>query len=182
MIVFLDFEASSLGKKSVPIEVAWVFQDGRARSALIRPEPDWTDWAPEAEAIHGISRSLLLSEGVPVKRIATDMMDTLAGHDLYASAPSWDGKWLSTLLRSAGFPRHSLRLGRSHDAFLAVAHALMDAGSSDAEISALVDEIVEQSRLEAAVAHRAMPDAMLELGRWKRIRDAAAERVESRRV
>jgi hypothetical protein len=53
MIVFLDFEASSLNKKSFPIEVAWVFQDGRSRSYLIRPAPEWIDWSDEAEEVHG---------------------------------------------------------------------------------------------------------------------------------
>ena len=38
------------------------------------------------------------------------------GHDLLASAPSWDGKWLSALLRAAGLPRHSLRLRDSDEA------------------------------------------------------------------
>ena len=39
MLVFLDFEASSLAKRGYPIEVAWVFEDGRAESHLIRPAP-----------------------------------------------------------------------------------------------------------------------------------------------
>ena len=29
------------------------------------------------------------------------MVEVLSGHDLCASAPSWDGKWLSALLRAA---------------------------------------------------------------------------------
>ncbi|MEK1875915.1 MAG: transcriptional regulator, partial [Rhizobium altiplani] len=37
MIVFLDFEASSLSKHSYPVEIAWVFEDGRSRSFLIKP-------------------------------------------------------------------------------------------------------------------------------------------------
>jgi hypothetical protein len=53
MKVFLDFEASSLSDRSYPVEVAWVFQDGRSESHLIRPATEWTDWDDEAEAIHG---------------------------------------------------------------------------------------------------------------------------------
>lgn len=34
MLVFLDFEASSLGKRSYPIEVAWVVEDGRSEAHL----------------------------------------------------------------------------------------------------------------------------------------------------
>lgn len=50
MLVFLDFEASSLSKQSYPIEVAWVFEDGRSEEYLIRPAPIWTDWDSAAEA------------------------------------------------------------------------------------------------------------------------------------
>jgi hypothetical protein len=37
MRVFLDFEASSLGKNGYPIEVGWVFEDGACEAHLIRP-------------------------------------------------------------------------------------------------------------------------------------------------
>ncbi|WP_171905933.1 hypothetical protein [Sphingobium phenoxybenzoativorans] len=55
MLVFLDFEASSLAKRSYPIEVGWVFEDGSSAAYLIRPAPDWTDWDAGAAAIHGIA-------------------------------------------------------------------------------------------------------------------------------
>jgi hypothetical protein len=176
LIVFLDFEASSLSKKSVPIEIAWVFEDGRSHSALIRPAADWEDWAADAEAIHGISRELLASEGVPVEQIAREMVEVLTGHDLYASAPSWDGKWLSVLLRAAGLPRHALRLGKSRDAFMAIARDVAGAAVTETELSTLVDDIVEESK-EAVPAHRALADATLELTRWKLVREAARERL-----
>ncbi|MBB3387626.1 hypothetical protein FHT82_000346 [Rhizobium sp. BK275] len=176
MIVFLDFEASSLSKKSVPIEVAWVFEDGRSRSALIRPAADWDDWAADAEAIHGISRELLASKGVPVEQIAHEMIEVLTGHDLYASAPSWDGKWLSVLLRAGGFPRHALRLGKSRDAFMAAARELTGAAITETELSKLIDGIVEESKA-ANPAHRALADAMLELTRWKLVREATKKRM-----
>lgn len=172
MIVFLDFEASSLSKKSVPIEVAWIFEDGRSRSALIRPAADWDDWAVDAEAIHGISRELLASEGLPVNQVAAEMIEVLTGHDLYASAPSWDGKWLSVLLRAAGLPRHALKLGKSRDAFLAAAREVIGAAASETELSKLVDRIVEESKA-AIPAHRALADATLELTRWKLVSEAA---------
>ena len=69
MNVFLDFEASSLSKHSYPIEIAWVFEDGRSRSLLIGPEPNWTDWSETAEGIHGISRDKLADEGVRVSLV-----------------------------------------------------------------------------------------------------------------
>ena len=63
MRVFLDFEASSLGKNGYPIEVAWVFEDGDSESFLISPIGRWTGWDAAAEAIHGISREQLAAEG-----------------------------------------------------------------------------------------------------------------------
>lgn len=120
MIAFIDFEASSLSKTSFPIEVAWVFEDGRSTSFLIRPNDDWNDWSVEAETIHGLSRELLRSDGVPVDHVARQMVDDLSGHDLFASAPSWDGKWLSVLMRGGGFPRHALRLRKSDQAFFEI--------------------------------------------------------------
>lgn len=170
LIVFLDFEASSLSKKSFPIEVAWVFENGESRSALIRPAPDWTDWSPEAEAIHGIPRQRLLDEGASVGSIATEMIDALSGHKLYASAPSWDGKWLSALLRAAGYPRHALRLARSEEAFFDAARMAAGANLTDGEISALVETILVETE-PVTLAHRALPDAVLELERWRLIQN-----------
>lgn len=172
MLVFLDFEASSLSKQSYPVEVAWVFEDGRSRSFLIRPAPDWTDWSSEAEAIHGISRELLEKEGVAVSLIAEEMVETLSDHDLYASAPSWDGKWLSALLRAAGHPRHALRIQKSDEAFVAIARAVLGRSISEQEMLPLVNEVIERTE-PAFPAHRALPDALLELDRWNRVRKEA---------
>jgi hypothetical protein len=173
MIAFLDFEASSLGKKSFPVEVAWVFQDGRSRSILIKPIEAWTDWSEEAENLHGLSRKVLEAEGVPVASVAAQMMDELSGHQLYASAPSWDGKWLSALLRGAGLPRHSLRLRKSDEAFLDAARIALGTDISNERLVGFVAEVIERTEPKDAPAHRALPDAQLELQRW-RIASAAS--------
>ncbi|MCA1440218.1 transcriptional regulator [Ensifer sp. IC4062] len=173
MIVFVDFEASSLAKASFPVEVAWVFQNGAARTSLIRPASGWDDWSADAESIHGISKSLLETEGVPVEIIAKEMVESLSDHQLYASAPSWDGKWLSVLLRAAGFPRHALRLNHSHEAFADAARAILGHDIADVVVAELVSTVVKA--MEPAVApHRALPDARLELERWQRIQKEAA--------
>lgn len=116
MKVFLDFEASSLSDQSYPVEVAWVFEDGYAESHLIKPAPEWIEWDPRAEAIHGISRARLVHEGETHTSVATRMIEVLSEHELFASAPSWDGKWLSVLLRGGraappcpAAPRHGRR-------------------------------------------------------------------------
>lgn len=175
MLVFLDFEASSLSKQSYPVEVAWVFEDGRSRAFLIKPAPDWTDWSSEAEAIHGISREQLKREGVAVSIIADEMVETLSGHRLYASAPSWDGKWLSVLLRAAGRPRHALRLGKSDEAFLALAQTALRGAMSEDEMLLIVNEVIQQTE-PASPPHRALPDALLELERWRSVREKTQAR------
>jgi hypothetical protein len=183
MLVFLDFEASSLAKRSYPIEVAWVFADGRSESHLIAPAPEWTDWDAEAEAIHRIDRGTLLLDGTPHQVVAHRMMEVLAGHDLLASAPSWDGKWLSALLRVAGFPRHSLRLRRTDEALRECAVSILTPAVTPEALATAVDALLAQHDGRAmgeAAAHRALPDAEAERGRWLALcaaaRAVAAER------
>jgi hypothetical protein len=171
MIVFLDFEASSLSDDSYPVEVGWVFEDGRAESQLIRPAPDWTDWDPGAEAIHGISRRQLLAEGAAHEHVAARMVDQLAGHDLYASAPSWDGKWLSVLLRAAGYPRHALRLRDTDEAQLEAVRTAFGGQASPDAVAILAR--VRQAWEPARPAHRALPDARQEREIWLEVKRQA---------
>lgn len=178
MIAFLDFEASSLNKKSFPVEVAWVFEDGRHQSHLIRPHPDWTDWSDEAEGLHGISRERLEQEGVAVETVAQQMLSELGAHQLFASAPSWDGKWLSALLRAGGLPRHSLRLKKSDEAFFDVARLHLGEHMSDAEISALVEGVIRHTEPSKPL-HRALPDALLERDRFQFVALEAVKRMQT---
>jgi hypothetical protein len=176
MLVFLDFEASSLAKKSYPIEVAWVFEDGRSEAHLIRPAPDWTDWDPAAEAIHHIPRATLLAEGTAHGVVADRMIAELRGHDLLASAPSWDGKWLSALLRAAGHDRRSLRLRDSDAAQRETATAILaDLLPEPARDAAVADLLIltDVRAPDHAPAHRALADAVDERDRWLAVRAAA---------
>lgn len=169
MLVFLDFEASSLSKRSYPIEVGWVFEDGRPEAHLIRPAPEWTDWDPQAQAIHGIGREELAAHGTPHLAVADRMMEVLGGHDLLASAPSWDGKWLSTLLRAAGLPRHSLRLRASDEARRECALAILRPALPPDRLDSAVSQVLALSELRApgqVPAHRALADAEEERDRW----------------
>jgi hypothetical protein len=168
MRVFLDFEASSLSKESYPIEVAWVFEDGTEEAHLIRPAPDWTDWDFEAAAIHGITRAELQAAGEPVEQVVDHMVGVLVGHALYASAPSWDGKWLSVLLRAAGHPRHELRLKDSDQALAEAARARLGASLSDEAVAALIKK-TRGEIAHGAPAHRALADARIEWEVWRRI-------------
>jgi len=174
-IVFLDFEASSLSKHGYPIEVAWVFASGGEESRLIRPAPGWTDWADDAQAIHGITRDQLSAEGTPHDEVARHMLAALSGHALYATAPSWDGQWLSKLLRGAGLPRHALRL---QDTDVAHREAMLDilqaAGVPKDEHDRICKNVLAEIRREdeeqGAPAHRALADAKRELQVWHAVR------------
>jgi len=182
LAVFLDFEASSLGRKGFPIEVAWVFENGEGESHLIRPAEGWTEWAASAEAVHRSPRDLLDREGKPAAEVARRALEALSGHRLYASAPSWDGQWLSRLLRAGGLPRHSLRLRDTEEARAeAVAAALEAAGVPPKERQPLADPILEEAQRrakDAKPAHRALDDARRERDVWldvrRRAREAAA--------
>jgi hypothetical protein len=176
MMVFLDFEASSLAKHSYPIEVGWAFEDGTSEAYLIRPALGWEEWDPKAQAIHGLSRDTLVNEGTPHDVVAHRMVERLTGHDLLASAPSWDGKWLSILLRAAGLPRHALRLRDSDDAHrecaLAILRPVIPAERLEADVTSLLARTEVRGPGEAP-AHRALSDAQEERARWLLIRSEA---------
>lgn len=175
MRMFLDFEASSLGPDSYPIEVGWAGEDGSLESWLIRPAADWTDWDFTAEAVHGLSRERLLAAGRPHDEVARRTLEALSPHAVYVSAPSWDGKWMSVLLRAAGLPRHALRLKDVDEAARdAVAEVL--AGRSEDEVAMLATVFLAAARSRLADGppkHRALADAQAELAVWREVRRLA---------
>jgi hypothetical protein len=175
MKVFLDFEASSLSDRSHPIEVAWVFQDGRSEDHLIAPALAWSDWDDLAETVHGISRAMLQAEGKPHQEVAKRMMEALTGHDLFASAPSWDGKWLSVLLRGAGLPRHALRLRDTDEALRETAIEILRPALPPARLEMEVHNIITRASAvkNGPPTHRALADATGEQETWLRARQAA---------
>jgi len=176
MFAFLDFEASSLAKLIYPIEVAWVFEDGTSEVHLIRPAPQWTDWDVEAEAVHHISREMLESAGTPHELVARRMVDQLSGHDLFASAPSWDGKWLSALLRAAKLPRHALRLRDSEEAQAETARRVLASVVPDDRLHIAIADVVALAEVRqptSGSAHRALADAQDEHRHWLEVVSAA---------
>jgi hypothetical protein len=173
---FIDFEASSLSRRGYPIEVAWVLEDGNSETFLILPTEKWTEWDPAAEAIHGISRDQLAKEGVATDIVARTLVGALAGHEVFASAPSWDGKWLSALLRSAGLPRHAIRLGDTDAALQELAGALLAPFVPSSEIHRAVRKILADAAERFAGRrpdHRALADAQFERARWLTVSDMA---------
>jgi hypothetical protein len=107
------------------------------------------------------------------------MLDRLTSHELYASAPSWDGQWLSKLLRAAGLPRHALRLRDTEEARRhAVFTTLENAGVPVDARRDVLDDILEAARHAAAAeppAHRALDDARRELRLWRDVGRRAEE-------
>jgi len=181
MIAFLDFEASSLSERSYPIEVAWVFEDGSSEAHLIRPAPKWEEWDPDAEAIHGIPRAELLRDGQPHAEVAQRMVEVLTGHQLHVSAPSWDGKWLSALLRAADLPRHALRLRDTDLLLVETAKAILAPVIPAAELLHAVESLLTLTDVRerrGPPAHRALADAEGERQRWLDVRQAALDAVE----
>lgn len=163
--VFLDFEASSLSKQSYPIEVGWVFEDGAGEAHLIRPAPGWTDWDDRAEVVHHISRQMLEREGEPHDLVWERMLPLFERSTVVASAPSWDGHWLSMLLRASGLPRHLHRLQDTDVAFRDAARARSaDPAAAAGIVAAARAEIDAQP-----VGHRAEADARREWAIWRRI-------------
>ena len=184
MLAFLDFEASSLGKYGYPIEVAWMFEDGTSESHLIRPAQTWYDWDPVAAAIHGIDRTMLLARGTPHEVVARRMVEALIGHDLLASAPSWDGKWLSALLRAGGLPRHALRLRDTGEAQAEAAERRLRHVLDGDALTRAIGEVVTSATMrhrERPPAHRALADAREERELWLAVGRLADERAASRR-
>lgn len=176
MFAFLDFEASSLSKLSYPIEVAWVFEDGRSESHLIRPAQQWTDWDVEAEAVHHISQEMLQEDGLPHDVVARRMVEQLSGHTLFASAPSWDGKWMSALLRAAKLPRHALRIRDTEEARAEAARRILAPVVSPERLHIEIDDLlnlVDVRREEGEPTHRALADALDEHRHWLDVVSAA---------
>jgi len=163
--VFLDFEASSLSKQSYPIEVGWMHEDGTGEAHFIRPARDWTEWDVSAEAVHHISRQMLATEGEPHRQVCTRMLALFETGTVLASAPSWDGHWLSMLLRASGLPRHLHRLQDTEVAFLEAARAKT---ADETQAAAMIASA--RAKIDAQVAgHRAEADARREWSIWRTI-------------
>lgn len=169
MRIFLDFEASSLDDRlSYPIEVGWVDEAGDGEAHLIRPAPAWTDWDASAEATHGISRAVLERDGEPHEAVCERLIALFEGNTVHCSAPSWDGHWLSMLLRASGKPRHLLRMRDTSEVFEAAARERLGAEAPASELEAVI--AAARAVAEAGpVAHRALADARREWEIWRTI-------------
>lgn len=103
--IFIDFEASSLSQDSYPIEFAWGSDSEEILSFLISPQeiPHWTDWNDDAERVHGITRDLLMENGMEVRKACHTIFEALNGSIVYCDAPAYDSYWFSELFKAANF-------------------------------------------------------------------------------
>ena len=99
-------EASGFGRHSYPIEVGYVLADGSSFCTLIRPEPSWTHWDPQAEQTHHIRRAIALEHGLDAVCVAKKLNANLAGKTLYSDGWANDYSWLGKLFDAADLSPH----------------------------------------------------------------------------
>ena len=198
MILFLDFEASSLLPGSFPIEVAWVDETGQGESYLIRPHEEWLDeaagnpgWSAASAAVHGVGLETLMTEGVAAERVARRAAEVLCRSNVVACSdnPGFDGGWLETLL-DAGRLRPSSALVDVRQAYVWACRPLralfppgptISTEDADLRFRDLAKEIiagaVEAEALRPRVHHRALPDAESLWRTWRAIRAEVGRRA-----
>ncbi|MEO6274322.1 MAG: hypothetical protein ABIP34_14090 [Rhodoferax sp.] len=98
----LDIEASGFGRQSYPIEVGCILPDGKTFCSLIRPEPDWVHWDPEAEKLHRISRELTEKVGRSALDVAHLLNTHLRGQTVYSDGWANDFTWIGALFEAVG--------------------------------------------------------------------------------
>ena len=112
--IFFDIEASSLDAGSYPIEAGWAIVDAEltitSDAMLITPEPDWTDWSPQAEKVHGIRRCWLDQYGRPAFEVAEAMNSVFGDGVVFSDAPQFEAVWTRRLYDAVGL-RRTWRIG-----------------------------------------------------------------------
>ena len=100
---FLDFEASGLGARSYPIEVAWSLPTGEIECHLICPAPEWPTeaaWDSAAERLHGISLAELVGEGRDPAWLCHRMNARLQEQVVFCDGLPYDQFWLQRLFEA----------------------------------------------------------------------------------
>ena len=103
--IIIDIEASGFGGDSYPIEIGLAFSAKQRFCRLIRPQADWLHWSEEAQALHGISRAVLVDKGVNVNRVCLELNQLLDTKTVYSDGWVVDSPWLNRLYESAGISR-----------------------------------------------------------------------------
>lgn len=155
-IAVLDIEASGFGPASYPIEVGVVLPNGDSHCYLVRPHPTWSHWDESAEALHGISRQVLVERGRPVREVASILNLVLDRMVVYSDAWNYDNRWLSLLYYHAETPQTW---------HLAGLNSILSKPQMDAWTTIKAEVIAEMD----VERHRASTDARVLQLTWQRI-------------
>ena len=91
--LFAAIATSTTLPHGFPIELAWTNERGRTDGYFIRPEPEWTNWSTEGEAIHSISREKLELAGVFSSRAIARFLEAFhLGERSDATLPRWGAR------------------------------------------------------------------------------------------
>jgi hypothetical protein len=164
--LFLDVEASSLSPESYPIEVAWNFGDGSIESHLISPRgmPSWTDWDIKSEAIHGISRSDLVTNGESPLVVYERLSESLLNQAFYSDAPAFDENWLQKLSVSCTGSAAAFELKHVDDLLISMI-CPRRAGRVYGLIR--IESLRQQARRQKPKRHRAALDVEFLIQLWR---------------
>jgi len=122
VFIFCDVEAS--GFAGIPVEIGWSILPARFERSedairsdgfLVRPSNRWLvdstiEWNPRAEALHGIARSTLLAEGLPIAECIEILIREWGGRTVWCDSRNADRGWLEVLFAEPsgvmGLPFH----------------------------------------------------------------------------
>jgi len=166
-LYFYDVEASGLSTASFPIEVGWARLASDADvivsgAVLIRPVPHWTEWSPDAEQIHGISRDDLEREGRALSDVGDILDEQFRDGVVLSDAPVWDSRWINALYDELGRQRH-WRIGSA----IAVLRAMAE---TPADLHWLSQHLDEPRPHRAEADARLLAQACLQLRRQRQLR------------
>ncbi len=153
--LFMDCEASGLGPRSVPVEIALSRADGRTESMLVRPTEDWllhAQWDPQAALIHRIPQAEILAAPAVEQVVAWLDRIVLPGTHVLSDNPAFEAMWAARLYRAVGRERPFEVL----DWGQLMRGLFTNRNLAQAEASAVME------RVAAAypAPHRAAPDAL----------------------
>lgn len=167
MPCFIDCEASGLGPCSYPVAVAWNLPSGEIHRCLVDPTrvPQWTDWDPAAEAIHGLDRKRLERNGWEPAYIAARLQEDLSAYTVYSDAPVFDQFWIERLFAACD-ESCPLHLEHVEDLFLA---ELRRHGEMVYETVLRLQDLQEEVRHHSTGHHDAGYDVGSLIQLWRRI-------------
>lgn len=155
--IVIDFEASSLNDGSYPIEFGYCDLDMNSGGFLIKPQPEWTDWHPDAASAHGIPRDLLFAIGIPAREAAERINYMTDGGQVFlCDGGASDQRWYEVLFRATDIGPEIMTL-RDFDLRLSTAVGFVRSQAENVRELGLLVEMRETGILKSP--HRAEPDA-----------------------